>query len=72
MNIICMTADNISMEMIEMNDNEKIPVPDPFSKDYEYLFPSASWENITDEKAVSDTENSIFPYLTDPDFRLYE
>ena len=34
--------------------NNQIPVPDPLTKDYEYFFPSASWD-----------KNGIIPIYTE-------
>lgn len=63
-----------------MNPEKKIPVPDPFSKEYEYFFPSASWDEMTglipvstDNDSDNDSEinsyNSIFPYLPDSEIK---
>lgn len=55
-----------------MNENGKIPVPDPFSEEYEYFFPSALWNGTDSADPEKNTDGVILPYLTDPDFRLYE
>ncbi len=59
-----------------MNPEKEIPVPDPFSKEYEYFFPSASWDEMTglipvsmDDDSEIDSYNSIFPYLPDDEIK---
>lgn len=48
--------------------NKEIPVPDPFSKEYEYFFPSKAWEEI---KPVPPEEN-IFPAASEIDVKIPE
>lgn len=53
-----------------MDKKKEIPVPDPFAKEYEYFFPSASWDRITDIIHVStddkpETDSYTNVYLSD-------
>ena len=57
--------------------NKEIPVPDPFSKEYEYFFPSASWNDsgVMPVVAGSIPENdafSISPPVTEIDIKIPE
>ena len=55
--------------------NKEIPVPDPFAKDYEYFFPSASWKDsgvmplIAGEDTITDSAG-IFPPVTEIDIKI--
>ena len=57
--------------------NKEIPVPDPFSKEYEYFFPSASWNDneimpVIAENASENDSFSIFPPVTEIDVKIPE
>lgn len=59
-----------------MDKKNEIPVPDPFSKEYEYFFPSASWNEMTglipvstDDESEINSYNNIFPYLPDDEIK---
>ena len=51
--------------------NNEIPVPDPFSKEYEYFFPSASWEKISSIPLNTEKDN-IFPTMPEIDVKIPE
>lgn len=53
--------------------NKEIPVPDPFSKEYEYFFPPASWEEIRSVPLsnYSYPEN-FFPSVPEIDVKIPE
>lgn len=50
--------------------NKEIPVPDPFSKEYEYFFPSASWNDTGFAPLVA--ENKSENKDTEIDIRIPE
>ncbi|MDE6780693.1 MAG: hypothetical protein K2J40_04440 [Ruminococcus sp.] len=50
-----------------MNDNN-IPVPDPFAKDYEYLFPPPEWDK--NEIIPISADYNILPYSQDIDVKI--
>ncbi|MDE6671818.1 MAG: hypothetical protein K2K16_06430 [Ruminococcus sp.] len=57
--------------------NKEIPVPDPFAKEYEYFFPSASWNDsgVMPVVAGNIPENdsfSISPPVTEIDIKIPE
>lgn len=52
-----------------MNDTNNIPVPDPFAKDYEYFFPSASWDKGVIPLNADDGYN-VFPDIQDIDIKI--
>ena len=57
--------------------NNEIPVPDPFAKEYEYFFPSASWNDsgVIPVVAGNDSDKelfSIFPPVTEIDIKIPE
>lgn len=52
-----------------MNENN-IPVPDPFAKDYEYFFPSSSWDK--NEIIPISADYNIFPYTPNIDVKIPE
>ncbi|MCM1314198.1 MAG: hypothetical protein NC205_08280 [Prevotella sp.] len=57
--------------------NKEIPVPDPFSKEYEYFFPSASWNDtgimpVVAENTIKNDSFSIFPPVTEIDIKIPE
>ena len=55
--------------------NKEIPVPDPFSKEYEYFFPSASWEEICSVPMNAEKNNyseNIFPSVPEIDVKIPE
>lgn len=62
-----------------MSKKNEIPVPDPFAKEYEYFFPSASWDEMTglipvatENNAEINSYNSIFPYMPEIDVKIPE
>lgn len=61
-----------------MKRTNEIPVPDPFSKEYEYFFPSASWEKsgitplTAENNTNTDYSDGFFPYMTDIDVKIPE
>lgn len=55
-----------------MNENNNIPVPDPFSKDYEYFFPSASWDKDGIIPMTAEDNYNIFPCIKDIDIKIPE
>lgn len=52
--------------------NNEIPVPDPFAKDYEYFFPSASWDKNGITPVSAEDDYNIFPYTQDIDIKIPE
>ena len=48
--------------------NKEIPVPDPFSKEYEYFFPSKTWEEINSVPL----EENISPPVSEIDVKIPE
>lgn len=54
--------------------NKEIPVPDPFAKEYEYFFPSASWEELRSVplNSYSYPEENIFSPTPEIDVKIPE
>ncbi|MCM1528620.1 MAG: hypothetical protein NC093_01325 [Alistipes sp.] len=51
-------------------NKKKIPVPEPDTEGMEYLFPSASWSDMTgivpannDPQTISESYEEVYPYL---------
>jgi len=55
-----------------MNENNNIPVPDPFSKDYEYFFPSASWDKSGIIPVTAEDNYNIIPNIQNIDIKIPE
>ena len=54
------------------NMNNEIPVPDPFAKDYEYFFPSASWDNNGIIPVSTNDTYTTFPFTQEIDIKIPE
>lgn len=55
-----------------MSENNSIPVPDPFAKDYEYFFPSASWDKNGIIPVTVEDNYNIFSHIQDIDIKIPE